>query len=278
MKDLYHYTDIQGVLGILKFRKLWLSSVNNMNDHQEIIWLKSKLKAEIDKVVRVGNYSDSYIDIFRTFVTILEHSTSTPYICCFSKNHDLLSQWRAYAHDGVGANIGFSINKLNVSNELPYMSTVKEQALGYSEVTYNEGLSNIFVTNLVDVLLKLCEESKLENGKPVWHPAMSELATTCLRSAQAFKNPAFSEEQEVRIIHTPYSDKSNNWHGNVSDIQFRVVNDSITSYFELEFPHDAVTSITLGPKSKCSEAELELFLKSNGYENVVVRNSSASYR
>ncbi|MCU8247230.1 DUF2971 domain-containing protein [Vibrio vulnificus] len=278
MKDLYHYTDIQGVLGILKYRKLWLSSVNNMNDHQEVIWLKSKLKSEIDKVVRIGNYCDSHINIFQSFITILDHPVPIPYICCFSKNNDLLSQWRAYANDGIGANIGFSIEKLKVNNAPPYMSPVKEHALGYAEVTYNEELTNTFVTHMVDTLLKLCEESKLEDGKPVWTIEMSELASTCVRSAQVFKNSAFSEEQEVRVIHTPFSDANSNWHGNVSDVQFRVVNDSITSYFELEFPHDAVTSITLGPKSKCSEAELQLFLQCNGYENVVITSSSASYR
>ena len=33
-----------------------------------------------------------------------------PLIGCFSKNGDLLSQWRAYAEDGKGFSIGFDSN------------------------------------------------------------------------------------------------------------------------------------------------------------------------
>lgn len=34
------------------------------------------------------------------------------YICCFSENGDILSQWRAYADDGKGLAIGFNVKKI----------------------------------------------------------------------------------------------------------------------------------------------------------------------
>lgn len=37
----------------------------------------------------------------------------TPYVCCFSREGDLLSQWRAYADDGAGFSVGFTSSWLN---------------------------------------------------------------------------------------------------------------------------------------------------------------------
>lgn len=55
MDILYHYTDINGFLGILKNKKLWLSAANNLNDSGELNWLDLKLEKELNSICNKEN-------------------------------------------------------------------------------------------------------------------------------------------------------------------------------------------------------------------------------
>ncbi|MEW6992526.1 DUF2971 domain-containing protein [Colwelliaceae bacterium 6441] len=90
----YHYTDAQTALKILTKKELWMTHTSFLNDTQEgkelrIYLNKALLNPEICKIL-------DYID-----------SNFESYICSFSKNGDLLSQWRGYCPDGEGYSIGF---------------------------------------------------------------------------------------------------------------------------------------------------------------------------
>ena len=85
-----------------------------MNDFSETHWAYERFIDAANEVIEeVGR---EFIDKFDLYA----HSTQLhilPFICCFSADGDVLSQWRAYADDGVGVAIGFathSLEKLNV--------------------------------------------------------------------------------------------------------------------------------------------------------------------
>ncbi len=108
---------------------------------------------------------------------------------------------------------------------------------------------------------------------------------TINKMASVSKNPAFSEEQEVRIIHTPFienDDTNFKMISHVSYMKHRVSSNMITSYFELQFTlHEAYPSIKeviLGPKCITDVQELKNLLICNGFPHVTVKNSTASYR
>lgn len=54
-----------------------------------------------------------------------------PLISCFSKNGDLLSQWRAYAEDGKGFSIGFDSNYIYHGLGVNINSVVYEEETQY---------------------------------------------------------------------------------------------------------------------------------------------------
>lgn len=109
MSTIYHYCDINAFHSILTYKKIWLSAANNMNDYKEVSWFVDKVYHELGKVVNDENRG--VINDFWNHSTI---NRPLPYLCSFSTNGDMLSQWRAYANDGRGLSIGFNIEKLGI--------------------------------------------------------------------------------------------------------------------------------------------------------------------
>jgi len=116
---LYHYTDAQGLLGMLKTHRLWATNRRFMNDPTEaeyaatvirnivkgrdaeshlaaIVANKKRRQMVSDRVTKAIN------QILAWYVDDDEH-----YLICFCENGDLLSQWRGYGSVGGGYAVGF---------------------------------------------------------------------------------------------------------------------------------------------------------------------------
>jgi len=99
------------------------------------------------------------------------------------------------------------------------------------------------------------------------------------------KNPAFSEENELRIIHTPLIERDDSnfkMISNISNIKHRVSCNRLTSYFEYSFYQNndtpSIKEIIMGPKCNTDMQDIKDVLLCNGFPNVVIKNSTASYR
>ncbi|MGL4792540.1 MAG: DUF2971 domain-containing protein [Aeromonas jandaei] len=215
---------------------------------------------------------------------MLRRSLGIPYICSFSKNGDLLSQWRAYADNGYGVAIGFNKAYFDFKVELPYSSPCKDHTIGITDVIYDESIQDTIIERYIN---QLKEFDSLESASEVVINSASHLA----RLSYASKNPAFAEENEVRIIHTPMvmgvegdSEIGKTIvHGNISEMQHRVSGKRITSFFELDISTEnnhipPISKIILGPKSKLSKYDIDTLLSLNGFSDAEYRTSIASYR
>ena len=97
--------------------------------------------------------------------------------------------------------------------------------------------------------------------------------------AIVYKNPAFSEEQEQRLIYTPDNDIVTSENIEISEKKYRVSNGQIVPYFELAFKdYIQIDSITLGSKCKLKEDDLEEFLKLYDFKSVKIEYSKSTYR
>lgn len=274
MNTIYHYTDLNGFLNILKNKKLWLSATNNLNDYYEVDWILHKLQQRL-----FNKTNEDKLELINIFWEMRSRNMGIPYICSFSKNGDILSQWRAYADDGHGVAIGFNRSYFDFKVDFPTHHTSSEYTIGINDVVYDDSNQNIIVDNIAKLVLSA---KNIEEGGKNLLSAM-ELSR---RAAYICKNPAFREEDEVRIIHTPMimgnQEGQTPIYGNISDMKHRVTGKSITSYFELDFSVskdvNPVAEIILGPKSKLSRYDIETFLSLNGLENVPYTWSTASYR
>jgi hypothetical protein len=110
---VYHYTDSNGLFGILKSGNLWFHDVFAMNDPSEL--------SHGFNIFRTVVASQDCPEIFREFYhRNLEpmlngltenhelHDVGYFCVCSFSKTKGDVGQWRAYADDGRGVALSFN--------------------------------------------------------------------------------------------------------------------------------------------------------------------------
>src|SRR5437764_13601949 len=103
--QLYHYTSIEGLRGILTTRELWASAAQYLNDAKEF-----KLAIDIARGQlmgasrRIGGSRSRLLLYYHEQLERLEHDA----VCVFSLSEegDLLSQWRGYCPPGGGYSVG----------------------------------------------------------------------------------------------------------------------------------------------------------------------------
>jgi hypothetical protein len=108
--ELFHYTNLNGLIGILDNSEIWLSNMYFLNDKNEfelgLRFVIEQLEAYKDgfSVLRSTKY---FIDALEKAIDFIKYKDS-PYILSMTTNNDLLSQWRGYTNNGIGVNIGFN--------------------------------------------------------------------------------------------------------------------------------------------------------------------------
>ena len=109
-KILYHYTDQEGLLGIIGEKEIWASHTQYLNDQREFRHAIELVQDELSQMVqRVDLPARPFVE--EIVQGMHEHAgmeSVNVCVCSFSEQGDFLSQWRAYG-DGVAKfSIGFS--------------------------------------------------------------------------------------------------------------------------------------------------------------------------
>ncbi|WP_207636416.1 DUF2971 domain-containing protein [Alkaliphilus metalliredigens] len=243
----------------------------------------------------IHNHISFILDVLKHYV---ERSS---FITCFSRNGDLLSQWRAYGDDGKGVSIGFNSGLLSKAN--------KKDIVYFEDVLYdlNEQVEEITcaVENAIIYMENLFEQDIVrisDNFNKYFveeFDAFCEVVCDHLAEISCYmKNPSFKEEDEVRIIYSPYmtpdcTDKDlidiftkekrfNNFV--LKPLNYFARDDQIIGYADLSFDKliskDIITEVIIGPSSRVTEEDIFFLLSKHGYNacDVKISNSKASYR
>lgn len=283
---VYHYTNIQGLEGILNSNSLWMTDFKYMNDYREInhgLELVDDILQELEKKSLYKN-KEEYFKIWKKFVK--KGVKKRICISCFSAdNGDSLSQWRGYGNNGSGISIGFKIdstywnyNPIAVLNKVIY-DTDKQKMI----------LENIIHTYLV------VSEWEDKNVKKFLKP--EKMAKRCISSIYEhityFKDNSFEDEKEVRLVYKEDKSFFKIAKLNKPKKEFRISDNKIIPYlssknipkFNKEYARTKdeilpIYDIVIGPQKDadlimCGIKEL---LKSKGYKNVKVRKSIVPYR
>lgn len=268
---VYHYCSPQSFKAIIETKSLWLTNTSTMNDTMEGIWYKNILIEELEKNIIKGKNEQLINNLYNTVV----HNLTNKFICCFSEYGDILSQWRAYADDGRGFAVGFSVEKTQILQKIPSWMAVNDSkhSIGIAPVIYDRERQKELIANQVSDII-----SKNSNLPPEKTTLLSQYSTI-------FKNPAFSEEKEWRIIHTPLITYDKNYSfsviGKISDCNFRLSKFGVSPYFTWNFKELdplPIEEIILGPQNTTPPEDLLFFLSHNGYQNITIKFSAASYR
>jgi hypothetical protein len=262
-RHLYHYTSLQGMMGIVESQTLWATDARYLNDAKELIWAKEVFgqaliaaethsEAERDFVATLNN-THGLSDIgFRVFCT------------SFSEADDDLGQWRGYGSgtDG-GVSLGISSSKmmykLPEAMMLPILYDAEQQA----------AIAQKIVAMMLDFFRSNLEESPIANAFFVPHCIQLFRQMTVI-AALRFKASYWSGEKEWRLITFITSYGRDELH----KLDFRQGRLGMTPYIKLPFPVEAyrkgvpIERLVLGPSlyPDLSLESIRLYMQKHGYE------------
>jgi len=216
---LFHYTDAQGLIGILQKRCLFATHADFLNDSSECKLLKSivapqladEFRAAEKKYPRLSELKktpEELVDaVFNTLLATIER-TSPFYITSFCLHeegskafeHGLLSQWRGYANGGFA--IQFDEDDIDEMRNLEH-AKFSHAGLLTEKVHYENHADKVDLTKFVgmagSMILTIADDkdevADIFGSKPLY-----EYMSPFLEIVPFLKNEGFSEEQEYRSV------------------------------------------------------------------------------
>lgn len=312
---LYHYTTIEGLLGIIESSSLRASHVRYLNDqtefknafdHEYLDVLIKSLDPQADKEGVATLYkmmmppTDRY-DTFLISFTDDEAVSSTDSV----RPGDRLSQWRAYSNGSGGLSLGFDSSALvegwttcdllkagggRFRFRCIYDESTKKDIVKQIGAKKSKDCQEIETAGKNQFISENCREPNREELIKIIQPAVGNLLHTLYGNyfllAAKFKDEAFFEEREWRIVFYAIRDKvieAQRAEPDKKIVKFRQGKFGITPY--IDFPLNLKTNnplrrIVVGPCPHMDEAvdAVKLLLAANEIDGVEVVPSDIPYR
>jgi hypothetical protein len=290
---IYHYCDANALLSILEHKTLRFTHAAYLNDTSEIQHGVGICRQILEKRLKQSP-SDPFL---AQSIRYLDNAELWQYyVCCFSECRDSLSQWRAYADNGAGFAIGFSVAYLSQDSDSPF--ECKLAKVSYDNSALAEALCD-FVNDLQSQLTELPGDIDKKMMQLCVENASSRIGGWCIDRSAFHKDVGFIEEEEWRSVRTyrlEGSEEEKLWLDSKNEgLLRRVVQQmqtgllerrkvrpgryGLTPYIDVVFQSDAICEIVCGPRTaqKLTETALSILKKKYGLTFVVSR-SAASYR
>lgn len=219
LESIYHYCSADTFMAIVQNKTLRLSDLNKTNDYMEKRWankfIVSMLQEKLDEYgidmkleedYWYDEQSNNHLQYYKKEVERVLYDESPVLITCFSEKKDILSQWRAYGQDGTGVAIGFNYKVISLLND---KRDVFFEKVIYKENKQKEKLGQL-IESVIIYIQNMFEEDKarISDDFNVYFKeefdAFCEVLVDYIGPISCIiKNPAFSEEKEIRIIYNP---------------------------------------------------------------------------
>ena len=268
---LCHYTSLDGAIGIIRGGDLWLTNSRYSNDDEELDHGHRLVDAVLDELESEAAGDTVRLDWLRRLGDRLRAARGDQvYICCFCEKDNLLSQWRGYAENGGGVSLEFD-------------------PVGFTAVAGPDSLHGLM--RLWKVFYDRDQQRKIIRDcvdYPYWPSADEEARIRFVVDAiqffmPTFKNGDFREEQERRLIFTPYP-------AALPQPRFRTRRGLLVPYYSLrelsgqdapgsgfKLPISGVL-IGPGPHRALNVESTRMMLAQQGYGDVPVQASTTPYR
>ena len=268
--QLFHYCNQDGLMGIVKDKKVWASNILYLNDSQEfeyactlalnILSRKSKIPnplenyPDIPSIARGSllemlhnaykNFTDFqkfHYDFLTSMIKGLHESAqkSPIFVFSLSEEKDLLSQWRGYCPRDGGFSLGFDLKQL--------LPRLEKNKFRIAKCIYNEIEQEELVEKLLKKPLEFIEIHDLADPANLseYVKALNYFIRKFNEIAPVLKHKSFKEEEEWRII-SPRTEKIYN------DIEYRKGKSIFVPYIKIPIVDDnekiPLSTIYVGPK------------------------------
>lgn len=270
-RPYYHYCTADTFNEICTNRTLRFSSLRSMNDAGETKYGVDLLFEELSNWERRNSTypaADFFVNSVRGTIKGL-FETNHSLGVCLSRNGDQLSQWRAYSNDGHGFSVGFDIEALN-----------HKKTHSALEVLYDDNLQRQEVRASIDELFDLF--------RPQQDPRL--IYSSCgmvFGDLNAHKHRAFEEEQEIRLLRAIRVDltrrdrpvlKASDYFPENDTFKYWMKNAVPSPYIDLPFDESnlPIRYVFIGPRNPSTKQDIDVYLNTLGFHNVIVKKSFAS--
>jgi hypothetical protein len=266
---LYHYTSLQGLMGIVNSNEVWLTDYGYLNDTSEV---RYGLRLTQERFGAVAQARPDAADVLNGWgsTTLQQHRVC---MASFSTDGDSLSQWRAYGPIAVGFQSG-------------------PLAFGYSNssrmnrVIYDQSIQ----AAMLDLMAHLVA-SAVEHDRQLASNRVAEMyrdgSDHVLDLIANFKTAAFKDEREIRIVHSENPDVYRSLSIERPEKRFRISGDLILPYVTTKdiaprsYPERLpIAEVVIGPDPKADILRngVEEFLRAHGHDDAVLRISTTPFR
>lgn len=200
-KTLFHYTSLQGLLGIVESRSLWLTEVHYLNDAAELRHLADLMDSMIRRRLETNTRDDQSILLqLSEWLKLRMSHGPLIFVGSFSEEGNLLSQWRGYCPHGKGVSIGFYPDSL--------VDCAGKQGYQVGRCIYDSDSQHRVAERVLDAMLTLASAQGPSNEKhptQSYYDAFAEAEPIFIKIAALIKHGAFHEENEWRLVSPVHS-------------------------------------------------------------------------
>jgi hypothetical protein len=183
---IHHYTDLTGLMGIVKCHELWATDVRYLNDTGESTYANDRIIEYLQLHAQERQSAQSQ-KMYENWIRI--HNPLRGFVICFSRDRNDLGQWRGYGR--LGYSLAFDRDALNGCKSDDGLELMLID-LVYEETKMKEAVFEILDERKGRVLID-------EKGHFTTEGLM--VSTELLMQTPHFKQHAFKSEQEVRAQH-----------------------------------------------------------------------------
>ncbi len=233
--SLFHYTNLSALISILRSEciVLWATNAAYLNDPTE-------LKQGIAIVNELENTHFQFDDFKNIYLT------------SFSNNADSLVMWSQYGAHGNGCSIGISSKTIGASyGQFCRCCYGREETEQYLKKTLSLIDNGVFSTFGLPKPSEEIISAQRKLSRQIF------LQTTCVMS----KDAAYKHENETRaFVEVPKE--------HYKQVQFRLVDNRIVPYVQIQLDKNALTDIVIGPtlNADITERSIKQMLEIRNYD------------
>ncbi len=255
IERVYHYCSVDTFLKIISTGTIFLTHSRMLNDGKEDrLFLESMSEKRMENM-----YKGAELEVAKKIIKLYTEKVDFPYVACFSKKDDILSQWIAYGDDGKGVAIGFDLTKIPYIDLLNTQHREKTQIM-VDEIEYSDNEEELIDKIIRAAIINYHKDDDKNKAIISAINLIENLSIFC-------KSTYFRAEEEVRMVYRPcYRKMLEKLNGesikcdNLLQMGFISNDVGIKSYFKYILPEDAIVSITLGPKNEIDYVQLTMLL------------------
>jgi hypothetical protein len=282
----YHYTSLDGALGILSSKSLWLSNARFLNDTTEISGGLNILWHALSDIPEISD-----IDLVKVIQNNFFKWSSQiqAYVASFSEFKDNLQLWKFYGDDGKGLCLAYETKEIAafLNYRLPSSTYRASQELdaipsSYAKILYGYDNKVEMMKSLVKGIIKEIVSSNVRITEVLAKGVFTEF----LRYIAALKDKSFEHEMEWRIFefrdHSDFSWQHVNFRNKGGWIQpyLKSLSGSFSYQVNDKIKYITPCEVIIGPNCILDKDAfaLDMLLASAGAEKYSISKSEINYR